>query len=189
MTDLINHPPHYKADGIEVIDVIEAFDLNYRLGNVVKYVLRHNYKGSPENDLRKASWYLDREIGKYAEAPTANPSGLIYLATPYTLLRNRAAAAKEAARLTGCLALQGYSIFSPIAHSHAIAQLGNIDPLDHAFWLKFNQPFLVAAMALVVAHMDGWQESKGIAHEIAFFKECGKPIYDLDPKTLQIMSH
>lgn len=61
--DMINHPPHYKRDGIEVIDVIEAFDLNYRLGNVVKYVLRHDNKGGIE-DLKKARWYLDREINK-----------------------------------------------------------------------------------------------------------------------------
>ena len=62
--DMVNNPPHYKRNGIEVIDVIEAFDLNYRLGNVVKYVLRHDNKGGVE-DLKKARWYLDREISKY----------------------------------------------------------------------------------------------------------------------------
>jgi hypothetical protein len=60
--DPVNHPPHYKAGGVETIDFIEAKDLNYRLGNVVKYVTRAGKKGDPIEDLKKARWYLDREI-------------------------------------------------------------------------------------------------------------------------------
>lgn len=61
--DLVNHPPHYKSGGIETIDFIEAKDLNYRLGNVVKYVSRAGKKDSdPVQDLEKALWYLQREI-------------------------------------------------------------------------------------------------------------------------------
>jgi hypothetical protein len=66
--DLVNHPPHYKSGGIEVIDFIEAKGLNYRLGNVVKYVARADQKGSPIEDLKKARWYLDREITKRENA-------------------------------------------------------------------------------------------------------------------------
>jgi hypothetical protein len=57
----INHPDHYQGDGIEAIDVIEAFDLDFSLGNVIKYVLRASRKGGIE-DLKKAHWYLDRVI-------------------------------------------------------------------------------------------------------------------------------
>ena len=61
--DLVNHPAHYKAGGIETIDFIEAKDLNYRLGNVIKYVSRAGKKDSdPIQDLEKAAWYLQREI-------------------------------------------------------------------------------------------------------------------------------
>jgi hypothetical protein len=60
--DPVNHPPHYKSGGIETIDFIEAKDLNYRLGNVVKYVSRAGKKGDPLQDLEKAAWYLQREI-------------------------------------------------------------------------------------------------------------------------------
>ncbi len=61
--DLVNHPPHYKSGGIETIDFIEAKDLNYRLGNVVKYVARAGKKATdPVQDLEKALWYLQREI-------------------------------------------------------------------------------------------------------------------------------
>lgn len=61
--DPVNHPPHYQAGGIETIDFIEAKDLNYRLGNVVKYVSRAGKKNfDPIEDLEKALWYLQREI-------------------------------------------------------------------------------------------------------------------------------
>ncbi len=62
MADLINDPPHYKGGGLEAIDVIEAFGLGFHLGNVIKYILRHDRKGAALEDLRKARWYLDRDI-------------------------------------------------------------------------------------------------------------------------------
>lgn len=58
-------PAHYRAGGVEAIDVIEAFGLGFNLGNAVKYVLRHRSKGSALEDLRKARWYLDREIATW----------------------------------------------------------------------------------------------------------------------------
>jgi hypothetical protein len=61
-TDNVNHPPHYKAGGIETIDFIEAKSLNYNLGNVVKYITRADHKGNKLEDLQKAQWYLNREI-------------------------------------------------------------------------------------------------------------------------------
>ncbi len=60
--DMVNHPPHYKAGGIETIDFIEAKGLGYNLGNVVKYVSRADLKGNKMEDLQKARWYLDRAI-------------------------------------------------------------------------------------------------------------------------------
>ena len=62
--DNINHPAHYRAGGIETIDFIEAKDLNYRLGNAVKYITRAKHKGNQLEDLKKAQWYLNREIDK-----------------------------------------------------------------------------------------------------------------------------
>ena len=68
--DVINHPPHYKDGGIETIDYIEAKGLSYNLGNVVKYVSRAGKKNPDQltvkdsklQDLKKALWYLSREI-------------------------------------------------------------------------------------------------------------------------------
>jgi hypothetical protein len=62
LTDNVNHPPHYKAGGIETIDFIEAKSLNYNLGNVIKYITRADLKGNKLEDLKKAQWYLNREV-------------------------------------------------------------------------------------------------------------------------------
>ena len=60
--DMVNHPQHYTAGGIETIDFIEAKQLNYHLGQVIKYVTRAEYKNNFLEDLKKAQWYLNREI-------------------------------------------------------------------------------------------------------------------------------
>ena len=60
--DIINHPSHYKGKGLECIQVIEAFDLTFSLGNAVKYILRAGKKHNKKEDLQKAIWYLNREL-------------------------------------------------------------------------------------------------------------------------------
>lgn len=57
----VNHPQHYNQ-GIEPIDIIESWDLNFSLGNAIKYILRAPYKNNELEDLEKAKWYLEREI-------------------------------------------------------------------------------------------------------------------------------
>jgi len=61
-SDSVNSPKHYTTGKYEVIDVIEDWDLNFRLANTIKYVARHKHKGKPLEDLKKALWYLQREI-------------------------------------------------------------------------------------------------------------------------------
>jgi len=65
--DNVNSPTHYTTGGIETIDFIEAKSLNYNLGNVVKYVSRSDYKGKKLEDLKKARWYLCREINNLSK--------------------------------------------------------------------------------------------------------------------------
>ena len=66
--DSINHPAHY-IDGRdhEPIDVIEDWKLGYCLGQVIKYVSRAGRKGDALEDLRKAEFYLQRQIRKEAK--------------------------------------------------------------------------------------------------------------------------
>lgn len=64
--EMVNHPSHYGGENniYEVIKVIEAWDLDFHLGNTVKYISRAGKK-NPEKeleDLKKALWYLERKI-------------------------------------------------------------------------------------------------------------------------------
>ena len=68
--DPIVRPAHYTFSAIEPIDVIEAWQLGFHLGNVLKYIARAGRKGSKLSDLRKARWYLDREIKRMNEGST-----------------------------------------------------------------------------------------------------------------------
>jgi len=62
--ETVNHPQHYggEANPYEAIKVIEAWRLGFNLGNAVKYIARSGKKGEASEDLRKAVWYLMREI-------------------------------------------------------------------------------------------------------------------------------
>ena len=62
--DKINSPSHYKVGGIETIDFIEAKNLGYNLGNVVKYISRADHKDNKLDNLKKAQWYLNRAVNK-----------------------------------------------------------------------------------------------------------------------------
>jgi len=67
MTDTVNNPKHYTShpSGVECIEITEHMSFN--LGNAVKYVWRASLKGKEIEDLRKARWYIDREIQRLNE--------------------------------------------------------------------------------------------------------------------------
>ena len=63
MSDMVNHPDHYaKGRKFEPIDVIEDWELGFCLGNALKYISRAGRKEGVLDDLRKAIWYIEREI-------------------------------------------------------------------------------------------------------------------------------
>ena len=69
MSDSVNRPAHYLGhpSGVECIDVTEH--MGFCLGNAVKYIWRSGLKGDAVEDLRKARWYLDREIRRLGGEP------------------------------------------------------------------------------------------------------------------------
>ena len=87
MTDNVNHPAHYEANGpFECIELAQHYD--FCLGNAIKYVWRHMDKGHPVEDLNKAIWYIQREIditgGDYFPPPMGTTRKLLTLsATDY----------------------------------------------------------------------------------------------------------
>lgn len=60
--DAVNHPKHYTAGKIEVIDFIDDQKFGFYEGQVVKYVCRAKYRGTELQDLKKGAWYLNRLI-------------------------------------------------------------------------------------------------------------------------------
>lgn len=64
MQEAVEHPRHYNQGKIEVIDFIEDQRLSFNLGNAVKYIARAEHKGVELEDLKKALWYLQREISR-----------------------------------------------------------------------------------------------------------------------------
>jgi hypothetical protein len=75
--EMVDHPAHYRTKGgWEVIDVIEAWDLDFCLGNAVKYLLRHRKKHNPVQDLAKCEWYVSRIVNAKCPPPPSNPHWL-----------------------------------------------------------------------------------------------------------------
>ena len=71
----VNHPTHYQSkNGMEVIDVIDNFELNFNLGNAVKYILRCGKKDHDIQELNKAIWYINHEIELRTENANINTS-------------------------------------------------------------------------------------------------------------------
>ena len=72
MSEQVNHPQHYGGENnpYEAIKVIEAWDLDFHLGNTVKYISRAGKKGTDKElqDLKKALWYLERKIQNIKDA-------------------------------------------------------------------------------------------------------------------------
>ena len=101
---------------------------------------------------------------------------MIYVASPYsspdpTVRQQRFEAACRAAAE---LMRQGKTVFSPIAHSHALCAYGL--PLDWRFWEQHDRHYLEACDEVVVLMLDGWRQSVGVQAEIAIARELGKPV-------------
>lgn len=70
-TDPVNHPAHYRhPSGIECIQITEH--MNFNVGNAIKYLWRCDQKGKHLEDLKKARWYIDREIQLREQVNTPN---------------------------------------------------------------------------------------------------------------------
>lgn len=103
---------------------------------------------------------------------------MIYLASPYShsnpwVRQNRfEAACRHAAKLMS----EGHIVFSPVAHSHPIAEHGKIPPMDHEFWMAQDKALLQHASRLEVLMLPGWMESRGIKEEIEYAEQLGIPV-------------
>ena len=100
-----------------------------------------------------------------------------YLATPYSrYYRGNEEAFVEACKASAELIRRGMHIYSPIAHSHPIAEHGKIDNLDYKIWLSLSLVMLKQCDSLIVLKMPGWDESHGVSEEIKHAEKWAKPI-------------
>lgn len=107
---------------------------------------------------------------------------MIYLACPYSHtdpamreLRFRAVTAKAAELLNA-----GHIVFSPITHSHPIAEAHGL-PGDWTFWERFDKAFLKNASMLFVLMLPGWDQSEGVTGEIEVARYLSIPIHYITP--------
>ncbi len=109
---------------------------------------------------------------------------MIYLASPYShpdpAVREHRY--REACRSAARLMRAGHHVFSPIAHSHGIAEHGV--PGDWAYWESLDRHLLKMCDEMGVLMLDGWYESKGVQAEIRIARELGKPITHFRQKVL-----
>lgn len=102
---------------------------------------------------------------------------LMYLAVPYSSPDPsiRAARFEMANRAAGWLLSRGHVIFSPISHTHPIAEVCEL-PKGWEFWRVFDNAYLSVSDNVIVLAIDGWRESVGVQAEIVIAREMGIPV-------------
>lgn len=116
-----------------------------------------------------------------------NKGELLYLACPYlhkdwNVVLERV---KQVNKLAGALINEGFYIYSPISHSHPIAQEVDL-PGDWNFWQGFDRVMIKACKGLLVFKLPGWEQSVGVNAEIQIAKELGLPIEYIDYEDLRL---
>lgn len=108
---------------------------------------------------------------------------LVYLATPYSHDDPAVRHARFDAvnRMAAFLMREGHHIFSPISHTHPIAEAGDL-PRDWNYWQSYDRAILRACSAMIVFTQEGWQSSRGVTAEIAIARELGIPVEYIGPE-------
>jgi nucleoside 2-deoxyribosyltransferase len=114
---------------------------------------------------------LDNDLDYYWASPYSHPDKAVMEARY-----------QEASDLAVEFIKEGFFLIEPIAMCHHKDQL----PKGYEYWKTRDRRFIKKSDAVIVCLMDGWKESVGVTDEIAYAKELGKPVYGLDPKTLNI---
>ena len=112
----------------------------------------------------------------------------IFMASPFTKFgRGHAGAYLDICKIASRFYLRyAVSVFSPISNCYGMCHHGDLPITGNQFWHEFNYPFVKACGALVIAKMDGWDESFGVADERNSFRAAEKPIYYMDVETLEL---
>ena len=114
-----------------------------------------------------------------------NPRGIAYLAAPYSHPDPQVRKARyESATATAAkLARRGVIVFSPLTLTHPMDVLlaDEGQTLGSDYWVGYDAAFMEICSEIIVLRLDGWEKSKGVSSELAFFRQRGRPITFMDP--------
>jgi hypothetical protein len=106
--------------------------------------------------------------------------GYWYLASPFTNYKDgHEQAWIDVCYARGWLLQRGIFAYSPIAESWGAVRLLNL-PFDHVWWQGDNESKMAPAVGIIVAKLEGWEDSEGIKREVAWFQERGRPRVDIE---------
>ena len=113
---------------------------------------------------------------------------MIYLASPYTHVDGavRESRFDAACVATSTLMRAGFSVYSPIVHSHPLVRYGL--PVEWEFWQRHDCEHLRRCDSVIVLTLDGWKASRGVQAEIELAIEFDLPIRYLSPSMISYMS-
>lgn len=147
------------------------------------------YQSLTDREIEKAAEAADQENLEEAAAPAASiyeqliaaqGDGYYYLASPYMKFPAGVEAAfREINVIAGHFLMKGIKVFAPISHSHPIEAAGTKG--DHDFWMDVDRPLMRGAVGIIVAQMESWTLSSGVAEEIEFFTEARRPVFYFQP--------
>jgi hypothetical protein len=113
---------------------------------------------------------------------------MAYLSTPYSKYpRGVHGAYLDACKVAARLERAGVDYYCPIAETHGVAFHGGLDPKDSSYWLRRDLKRARWCDVLLMAEMEGWQNSSGMAEERSHFMAASKPVLNINPETLEIV--
>lgn len=118
------------------------------------------------------------------------PANVWYLATPYmgflvpdgTATRDKLQLAYEAAIFNACVLMRAdVMVYCPVAHGHAIASALHGRLIDEQVWLAHGRLMMPYCRGLIRCRIPGWNQSSGVAAEVRWFEEHGRPVVEMEP--------
>ena len=108
---------------------------------------------------------------------------LIYLACPYSHPdgNTRQARFEAVCRAAARLMSEGHCVFSPLSHSHPIAEYSGLEPMDHDLWAQQDEALLARCSMLYILTLDGWSDSVGVKREMTYAMHHDIPVHFIAP--------
>jgi hypothetical protein len=123
-------------------------------------------------------------------ANQANGVEILYLAAPYSHddPKVRAWRYEMATTAAAHILAAGKNVFSPLTLTHPldVALQREGKEVNSEYWVAFDEPYMAMCSGIVILKLDGWESSRGIAHEINFFASRKLPVYFMDASTCEI---